>query len=202
MRSICWYFSISIQQIFSFESVSPDEIFVTLWCGIPREWTLIFNRTDCILLFNKIKMKTASIKFQLHTNQLDSYSLPPAESSAPGYQSRRPSTGLRPPSGSYGAPPPSGSYGAPPITLSYGPPSNTYLAPSNGLGIQHGSVTGNLKQWPSPHLHPPRQPVAFRPPVPAGLIESIGHSVQHQDSFGIQLPPQSIYLPPPTGKIA
>lgn len=41
----------------------------------------------------------------------------------------------------------------------------------------------------------------FDQTVPAGLIESIGHSVQHQDSFGIQLPTQSIYLPPPTGAI-
>lgn len=62
-------------------------------------------------------------------------------------------------------------------------------------------LKGALKQWPQSHFQPPRQPVAFRPPVPAGLIESIGHSVQQQDTFGIHVPQQSIYLPPPTGEI-
>lgn len=79
-------------------------------------------------------------------------------------------------------------------------PSNVY-GPPNGLGISHGTVTGNLKQWPL-NLSPPRQPIPFRAPVPAGLIESIGHSVQHQDTFGIRLPQQSpVYLPPPAGEI-
>lgn len=137
----------------------------------------------------------------MHTNQLDSYSAPPSDSFALGYQGRRPAAGLRPPSSSYGAPPPSGSYGVPAPSHSYAVPSSTYGAPSSGLGIHYGSVTGNLKQWPSSRLNPPRQPVAFRPPVPAGLIESIGSSVQQQDTFGIHLQQQSVYLPPPTGEI-
>lgn len=91
-----------------------------------------------------------------------------------------PSSGLIPPSGVYGVPP-GGSYA--------------------GLAIQHGSVSGNLKHWPSAGSAPTR-PIQFRPPVPQGLIESIGQSVQHQDSFGIKLQQQSsIYLPPPTNEI-
>lgn len=150
------------------------------------------------------------MSFQLHTNQLDSYSAPPADAFSPNYQ-RRPSSGLTPPSGSYGPPQPSGSYGPPQPSGSYGPPqptgsygppqpSGSYGAPPSGLGIQHGSITGNLKQWPT-NLNPPRQPVAFRAPVPQGLIESIGHSVQQQDSFGVKLQQQTVYLPPPTGEI-
>lgn len=153
------------------------------------------------------------IYLQFHSNVIDTYSAPPADAFAPGYQ-RRPSSSIRP-SGSYGAPPPqspsftygppqpsqpSGSYGAPPLVSFKPVPSNTYGAPS-GLGISHGSVTGNLKQWPI-NFNPPKQPIAFRAPVPPGLIESIGHSVQHQDTFGIKLPQQSpVYLPPPTGEI-
>lgn len=139
------------------------------------------------------------IHFQFHSNVIDTYSSPPADAFAPGFQ-RHQSPALRVPGGLYG-PPPSGSYGAPP-SFSYKPaPSNTYGAPPSGLGISHGSVTGNLKQWPV-NFSPPRQPIAFRAPVPPGLIESIGHSVQHQDTFGIRLPQQSpVYLPPPTGEI-
>lgn len=38
--------------------------------------------------------------------------------------------------------------------------------------------------------------------MPQGLIESIGHSVQQKDAFGIKFHPQSsVYLPPPTGEI-
>lgn len=58
-----------------------------------------------------------------------------------------------------------------------------------------------MKQWPI-SFNAPRQPIPFRAPVPTGLIESIGHSVQHQDTFGVRLAQQSpIYLPPPTGEI-
>lgn len=137
--------------------------------------------------------------FQLHTNHLqDSYSSPPADAFAPGYQPRRP---IQIPSGSYGAPPsrpsfpsspPSGSYGAPPLT--------------SGLPLQHGSISGNVRQLPTTLLSPERPPVAFRQPVPVGLLESIGHGVQLHDTFGIHLQQQqqhsqSIYIPPPTNEI-
>ncbi|KAJ6635326.1 hypothetical protein Bhyg_13911 [Pseudolycoriella hygida] len=82
---------------------------------------------------------------------------------------------------------PSGVYGV--------PPGGQY----SGLAIQHGSVSGNLQQFSG---SAPTRPVSYRPPVPQGLIESIGLSVQHQDTFGIKLPQQSpVYLPPPTQEI-
>lgn len=62
-------------------------------------------------------------------------------------------------------------------------------------------MSGNLKPWPISGS-PPKQPLSFREPVPQGLIESIGHHVQHLDTFGgkfhqQQAPQQSVYLPPP-----
>lgn len=82
---------------------------------------------------------------------------------------------------------PSGQYGV--------PPGGQY----SGLAIQHGSVSGNLQQWSG---SAPTSPVSYRPPVPQGLIESIGQSVQQQDTFGVKLPQQSpVYLPPPTQEI-
>lgn len=82
---------------------------------------------------------------------------------------------------------PSGVYGV--------PPGGEY----SGLAIQHGSVSGNLQQYSGAA---PTRPVSYRPPVPQGLIESIGQSVQHQDTFGVKIQQQSsIYLPPPTQEI-
>lgn len=82
---------------------------------------------------------------------------------------------------------PSGVYGV--------PPGGEYT----GLAIQHGSVSGNLQQWSGAA---PTSPVSYRPPVPQGLIESIGQSVQHQDTFGVKPQQQSpVYLPPPTQEI-
>lgn len=69
------------------------------------------------------------------------------------------------------------------------------------MAIQHGSVSGNLQQWSGAAQNPTR-PVEYRAPVPQGLIESIGQSVQHQDTFGVKLQQQSaVYLPPPTQEI-
>lgn len=52
------------------------------------------------------------------------------------------------------------------------------------------------------NYNPPRHPVSYRAPVPQGLIESIGHSVQHADTFGVKLQQQSsVYLPPGAGEI-
>lgn len=101
---------------------------------------------------------------------------------SPAYKAAHhvPSPGLVPPSGVYGVPP-GGSYA--------------------GLAIQHGTVSGNLKPWPNTGS-PPKRPIAFRQPVPQGLIESIGQNVQHQDNFGVKLNQQSsVYLPPPAQEI-
>lgn len=77
------------------------------------------------------------------------------------------------------------------------PPGGQY----SGLAIQHGSISGNLQQWSGASPNPTR-PVSYRAPVPQGLIESIGQSVQHQDNFGVKLQQQSpVYLPPPTQEI-
>lgn len=79
------------------------------------------------------------------------------------------------------------------------PPGGQY----SGLAIQHGSISGNLQQWSSNGAASnPTRPVSYRPPVPQGLIESIGQSVQHQDTFGVKPQQQSpVYLPPPTQEI-
>lgn len=56
----------------------------------------------------------------------------------------------------------------------------------------------------NPHVDPGhlKSPVAFRPPVPTGLIESIGATVQHLDEFGVKLPQQTpTYIPPATHEI-
>lgn len=132
-------------------------------------------------------MKILFCVFQLHGNQLDSYSAPPSDAFAPNHQhhhhrqnfQRGPPSGLIPPSGLYSVPS-SGHY--------------------SGLGIQHGTITGNVRNLPI-NYNPPRQPVSFRAPVPIGLIESIGHSVQHADTFGFRLPQSPVYLPPGTGEI-
>lgn len=54
-----------------------------------------------------------------------------------------------------------------------------------------------MKPWPIPGTAP-KYPLSFREPVPQGLIESIGHNVQHLDNYGVKLHAQpNIYLPPP-----
>lgn len=131
-------------------------------------------------------------------------------------------------SDSYG-PPPSGlphtTYGPPAPLPSYGPPkaSNAYLPPAkpslgllppsgvygvppggsySSLAISHGSVSGNLKPWPVSGT-PPNRPIINRPPVPNGLLESIGHQVKHFESFhgGKFNQNQNTYLPPPPPQI-
>lgn len=95
-------------------------------------------------------------------------------------------------------------------TSNYGPPlalkltahhHQGLLAQKANLGIRYGSVSGNLKPWPI-HGNPPKQPLSFREPVPQGLLESIGHQVEHLDAFGVKTPePQNIYLPPPPSQV-
>uniref|UniRef100_A0A182IMY2 Uncharacterized protein n=1 Tax=Anopheles atroparvus TaxID=41427 RepID=A0A182IMY2_ANOAO len=126
--------------------------------------------------------------YEVHSNFIsDSYGAPPADSFLPGSYKPSFSKPLAPP------PPP------PPQKLHF-PPAQHYGPPQRhaGLGISHGSVSGNLKPWPVAGS-PPRHPIAYRPPVPQGLIESIGHAVEHQENFGTK-PAYSgdVYLPPPT----
>lgn len=82
------------------------------------------------------------------------------------------------------------------------PPNAFPYSQSHSSGIQQGPFP--FKQIPlSGHLNlPNRQPVRFRAPVPAGLIESIGQNVLHQDNFGVKLNQiDSVYLPPPSNEI-
>uniref|UniRef100_A0A1B0CH24 Putative mucin 91c isoform a n=1 Tax=Lutzomyia longipalpis TaxID=7200 RepID=A0A1B0CH24_LUTLO len=115
-----------------------------------------------------------------HGGHQISTSYGPPAFSFPKQSYKLPPAGLMPPSGVYGV-----------------PPGGTYA----GLAIQHGTVSGNLKPWPVPGSAPKR-PIPFRAPVPQGLLESIGHNVQHLDNFGVK--PHhgghggGVYLPPPS----
>ncbi|XP_049287402.1 uncharacterized protein LOC125765916 [Anopheles funestus] len=129
--------------------------------------------------------------YEVHSNFIsDSYGAPPADSFLPGKYKPSFVKPLPPP------PPPPQKLHFPPAPH-YGPPMR-----HPGLGISHGSVSGNLKPWPVSGS-PPRHPIAYRPPVPQGLIESIGHAVEHQENFGTK-PSYSgdVYLPPPTRDVA
>ncbi|XP_075156597.1 uncharacterized protein LOC142229896 isoform X2 [Haematobia irritans] len=126
-----------------------------------------------------------------------------------------------PPNGNYGPPPPppNGNYGPPPQLPPQGnygppPPPNFISAHSNsaaafvhhhaeaGLGIQYGKQSGNVANFPPHQGAPPNKPVAFRPPVPQGLIETIGNTVQHLDQFGVKPNVQApTYIPPAANEI-
>ncbi|EDX01679.1 trithorax group protein osa [Drosophila yakuba] len=121
-----------------------------------------------------------------------------------------------PPSGNYGPPPPSGIYGPPPPPPSgnYGPPppqfaaltssssSHAHSQSQSNVNIQYGPPSGNPQPFPQHGAGQPNKPVAYRPPVPAGLLESIGATVQHLDQFGVkpQQQPQT-YIPPAANEI-
>ncbi|EDW72121.1 uncharacterized protein Dwil_GK10314 [Drosophila willistoni] len=162
----------------------------------------------------------------------DSYTKPPSDSYAPGsvhaqkYQTIGHSLPPPPPSGNYGPPPPpSGNYGPPPPPSgNYGPPPPQPIGkygppPSGNYGPpppQFAALTGgspNGQYGPPPSGNPqsivqhggvqPNKPVAYRPPVPVGLIESIGATVQHLDQFGVKPPQQApTYIPPAAHEIA
>ncbi|XP_036344608.1 trithorax group protein osa-like, partial [Rhagoletis pomonella] len=122
-----------------------------------------------------------------------------------------------PPSGNY-LPAPSGNYGPPPLPSdNYGPPppqasggrfvqeqhSSSSSSSSSHVGLQYGSQSGNVLNVPTHGASQPSRPVAFRPPVPQGLLESIGATVQHLDQFGVKPPTQSpTYIPPAANEIA
>ena len=61
-------------------------------------------------------------------------------------------------------------------------------------------MSGNLKPWPV-NGSPPKRPLSYRQPVPQGLIESIGQSVQQLDTVGVKYEnhQSGVYLPPPAG---
>ncbi|KAH8267120.1 hypothetical protein KR018_008334, partial [Drosophila ironensis] len=124
-----------------------------------------------------------------------------------------------PPSGNYGPPPPppSGNYGPPPPPPSgnYGPPppqfaaltsnshSQSHSHSHSNVNIQYGPPpSGNPQPFPQHGAGQPNKPVVYRPPVPAGLLESIGATVQHLDQFGVKPAQQpATYIPPAASEI-
>ncbi|XP_062140555.1 trithorax group protein osa [Drosophila sulfurigaster albostrigata] len=150
-----------------------------------------------------------------HLNSIDSDALQitvenskPTEIFAAGGPNYQP-TGNGPiPGPQYGPPPP-----APPPqfaaqTSSHAQSSSQSHAHSHShsqsnVNIQYGPPSDNLLPLPQYNVGPPNKPVAYRPPVPAGLLESIGATVQHLDQFGVKPPQQSPnYIPPATNEIA
>ncbi|XP_034490589.1 trithorax group protein osa isoform X2 [Drosophila innubila] len=135
----------------------------------------------------------------------DSYSKPPADSFAPGavhahkYQTLVGGSGVALPL----SPAPIPQYGAL-------PPQRATLTSSNGqahshsnINIQFDSASGNPQPLPQHGASHPNTPVAYRSPVPTGLLESIGATVHHLDLFGVkpqQQPPT--YIPPAAHEIA
>ncbi|XP_064556888.1 uncharacterized protein LOC135441277, partial [Drosophila montana] len=126
----------------------------------------------------------------------DTYSKPPTDSFAPGtvhdhkYQTIGSNLGAT-------------------VPLAQGPtPHISALTSSFGQSQTHSHSNVNI-QYSSPFGNPqygvglPKSPVVFRPPVPAGLIESIGATVQHLDQFGEKPPQQTpTYIPPAANEIA
>ncbi|XP_017099597.2 proline-rich protein 12 [Drosophila bipectinata] len=159
----------------------------------------------------------------------DTYSKPPSDSYAPGsvHAQKYQTIGHSgppppPPGGNYGPPPPppGGNYlPPPPPGGNYGPPppppqfaaltsssssSHAHSNSQSNVNIQYGPPpSGNPQPFPQHGAGQPNKPVAYRPPVPAGLLESIGATVQHLDLFGVKPAQQpSTYIPPAANEIA
>ncbi|XP_055915031.1 trithorax group protein osa [Eupeodes corollae] len=115
----------------------------------------------------------------------------------------------------------SGEYGAPPIGSGNGGNfqgnanhqhhhhhhsegnAGSFSSQGSNLGILYGTQSGNQRPWLNNALAPPSNPVTYRPPVPQGLLESIGATVQHLDQFGVKpLNQPATYIPPPLKEIA
>lgn len=117
---------------------------------------------------------------------------PPSKLYLPQKQfSPRPLPPQRPPQALYGAPNP---HVQPPKHLirPHAPPQN--FRPQGGqghAGISHGYFP---KQQP-------KQPLPHRPPVPHGLLQSIGKFVQSKDLGHKSGPPVNNYLPPPAHEL-
>lgn len=148
----------------------------------------------------------------------DSYSKPPSDSFAPGsvhaqkYHSG-PGGALPPPPPppqfaprpNYGPPPPPPHFAA--LTSSHSQSqsqSQSHAQSHSNVNVQYGPPAGgNPQPFPQHGAGQPNTPVAYRPPVPAGLLESIGATVQHLDQFGVKPPQQpATYIPPAAHEIA
>ncbi|XP_055846885.1 neurogenic protein mastermind [Episyrphus balteatus] len=135
----------------------------------------------------------------------DTYSKPPQDSFAPNSIHAQKYNEIS--SGEYGAPP-IGNGGSGGNFQSnnhhhHSENSGSFSSQGSNLGILYGTQSGNQRPWLNNALTPPSNPVTYRPPVPQGLLESIGATVQHLDQFGVKPPNQpATYIPPPPKEIA
>lgn len=148
-----------------------------------------------------------------NANVGDTYSAPPLDSYAPGkyapsFLTRKPPQPTPP-----AVPrrpqfiPPRPQY-IPPVPQKINrpqlPPPNFRPLPSQN-GHAHSIAQSYSSAGHSQNIirhQPPRQPLVYRPPVPQGLIQSIGHQVQAQDNgHRAQLHSGNTYLPPPTNEL-
>ncbi|KAH8385787.1 hypothetical protein KR093_000351, partial [Drosophila rubida] len=81
--------------------------------------------------------------------------------------------------------------------------SHSHSHLQSNVNIQYGPPFNNLLHLTQYSVGPPNKPVSYRPPVPAGLLESIGATVHHLDKYGVKPPQLSPnYIPPATNEIA
>uniref|UniRef100_A0A1A9X019 Uncharacterized protein n=1 Tax=Glossina brevipalpis TaxID=37001 RepID=A0A1A9X019_9MUSC len=134
-------------------------------------------------------LETDALQLSLAALDDDSYSRPPSDSFAPNSIHALKISG--------------GIYGQPPPPIHGSPADFVRHHAQHGLGIQYGKQSGNLHAFPPSALPPPNTPVTFRPPVPQGLIETIGATVEHVDKYGVRPPVQvPTYIPPAANEIA
>lgn len=87
-----------------------------------------------------------------------------------------------------------------------GPPPN-FRPQSNGhaqsiaQGYSSGQSHSQSLHAPAPVRQPPRYPLAYRPPVPQGLFQSIGQQVQALDDAHRAQQSSNTYLPPPASEL-
>lgn len=141
----------------------------------------------------------------------DTYSAPPLDSYAPGkyapsFLTRKPALPTPParrpiaPRPQYIPPTPLKS-----VRPQLPPPNFRPIPQKNGhahsIAQSYSSQSQSIHSQNAIRQQPPRQPLVYRPPVPQGLLQSIGHHVQAQDNGHRQLQSGNTYLPPPANEL-
>lgn len=147
-----------------------------------------------------------------NANTGDTYSAPPLDSYAPGkyapsFLTRRPPVPTQPARRPI-APPPRPQY-IPPIPQKsvrpQAPPPNFRPIPQGGhahsVAQSYASHSQSVHSQTPVRSQQPRQPLVYRPPVPQGLLQSIGQHVQAQDHGHRGQLGANTYLPPPTNEV-
>lgn len=152
---------------------------------------------------------------QNHNSNIgDTYSAPPLDSYAPGkyapsFMTRRPSIIPTPPARRPFIPQAQRQQYIPPIPSKINrpqqhPPPNFRPLSQNGhahsIAQSYSSHSQSAHSQGAIRQQAPRQPLVYRPPVPQGLIQSIGNQVQAQDN-GQRVQTVNTYLPPPTNEL-